>query len=198
MLATATEPTIEDHPVEAPTEGPEVWACPLNLAVDTDDSLAGRVRAEVARLRPWALETRRARGRTLFGASGAGPDDVDAVVEALLAVAESGDVESPPPGDVEWAHPMPLLVRHLVDDLRGVIHEALASQPGPSPDHDELSEWIFGGTAFGELLLTLGDHLTAASDAAPMAGLVRGFVIPEGHYRGLSNFEGIPGGYRRD
>ena len=52
-------------------------------------------------------------------------------------------------------------------------------------------------TVLGEVLLAIGDHLTAAADTNPMSLLVRNFVIPEGHYRGVASFEGIPGGYER-
>ncbi len=196
LLATTTEPTIRDYPIDAPGGGPEPWACPLNLATDADDTLAGRLRAEVGRLRPWATETRRSRGRTPFGLSGAAPDQVDEVVDALLEIAETGEVLSPPSTDVSWVHDMPLLVRHLADDLRSFYHEAIAAQPGPTPpDHDALNDWIFGSTAFGELLILLGDHLTEAGATNPMAMLVRGFVLPEGRYGDVSNFAGIEGGY---
>ena len=30
------------------------------------------------------------------------------------------------------------------------------------------------------------------------APLIRNFMIPEGHYRGIANFEGIAGGYDAD
>ncbi|MEM8708391.1 MAG: hypothetical protein AAGE98_18140 [Actinomycetota bacterium] len=194
LLETATEPVIEDYPIEADAPGPEPWACPLNLAVDPDESLAGRVRAEVARLRPWAAETRRVRGRTLFGLSGADPDQVDDVVEALISIVTSGDVDATPTDTVDWAHPMPFLVRHLADDLRSFYHEAIAAQPGETPpDHDALNDWIFGQTAFGELLIELGDALTTAEDTSPFAALVRGLTIPEGRYRGRGGFEGIAG-----
>lgn len=198
LLETATEPTIVDHPVDAPDAGPEPWACPLSLPVTTSDSLEQRLLAEIARLRPWAAETRRARGRTLFGASGAGVDDVDAVARALAAVATTGDLSVPPESDVAWSHSMPVLVRHLADDLRGWYHEAIAAQPGPTPpDHDALNDWIFGSTVFGETLLSVGDVLTAAGEHDPMALLVRGLVIPEGRYRGVSNFDGVAG-YERE
>ncbi|MEO0495609.1 MAG: hypothetical protein AAF081_19550, partial [Actinomycetota bacterium] len=198
LLETADTPTIEDYPIEADAEGPEPWACPLNLAVEADDSLAGRVRAEVARLRPWAAETRRNRGRTLFGLSGAGVDQVDEVVDALLTVVETGDVDGSPNGEIEWAHEMPFLIRHLVDDLRGYYHEAVAAQPGQTPpDHDALNDWIFEQTALGELLIAIGDALTGAEETSPFAPLVRGLTIPEGHYHGRGGFEGVAG-YRPD
>ncbi len=199
MLSTATEPTIEDYPIDAPSAGPEVWACPLNLGTPVDESLAGRLLTEVGRLRPWATETRRQRGRTTFGLSGAGVDAVDEVARALATVAETADLDSvpsDPSDDIEWAHEMPFLLRHLAEDLRSYYHEAIASQPGhAAPDHDALNNWIFGETVLGEVLVTIGDHLTAAADDNPFAPLIRNFIIPEGHYRGIAGFEGITGGY---
>ncbi|MEM7273950.1 MAG: hypothetical protein AAF547_12770 [Actinomycetota bacterium] len=199
MLDTATEPTIEDYPLDAPGAGPEAWACPLSLDIDADDSLGGRLLAEVGRLRPWAAETRRRRGRTLFGLSGADPDEVDDVASVLAGIAESGDVATTPDAGIQWAHEMPFLLRHLADDLRSFYHEAIAARPGETPpNHDALNAWIFGETVFGEVLVALGDQLTRAGERDPMAVLVRNFVIPEGHYRGVANFEGIQGGYRKE
>ena len=183
MLSTATEPTIEDYPTDAPSVGPEAWACPVSLDVELDDSLAGRLLAEVSRLRPWAAETRRSRGRTLFGLSGAGPDEVDDVAIVLATVAESGNVTGPPDTAIDWSHPMPFLIRHLAEDLRSFYHEAIAAQPGDTPpNHDALNRWIFGETVLGEVLLTIGGHLTIAGDADPMALIVRNLTIPEGHF----------------
>ena len=199
MLETATGPTIDDYPIEAPGAGPEAWACPLNLAVEVDDSLTARLLAEVGRLRPWAAETRRRRGRTTFGLSGADPDQIDDVARALVSVAESGDIETPPEADIAWAHEMPLLLRHLAEDVRSYYHEAIAAQPGETPpNHDALNAWIFGETVLGEVLVAVGDQLTAAADDNPFAPLIRNFIIPEGHYRGIANFKGIAGGYKGD
>lgn len=190
MLETATEHTIEDLDVEIPDEaGPGQWACPLNLGPAADDGLAGRLASEVARLRPWSEETRTARGRTLFGASGAAPDQVEAVARTLATIAETGQVSGQAPAveDIEWAFELPLLVRHLADDLRTFYHEAIAAQPGPgAPNHDALNDWIFGGTALGETLQQVADRLTDADD--PMAQLTRGLTIPEGRYKGGSSF----------
>lgn len=192
LLDTATEPTIEDYPIEAPEAGPEQWACPLNLGAPADDSIGARFAAEVGRLKPWAAETRRQRGRTMFGLSGAGPDQIDLVVAALATVAETGDLDAEPAGDVEWTHEMPFLLRHLAEDVRSFYHEAIASQPGDTPpNHDALNAWIFGETVLGDVLIAIGDHLTEAGADNPIAPFVRNFMIPEGHYRGIANFEGM-------
>jgi hypothetical protein len=90
-------------------------------------TIAERLQAEVARLAPWSAETRKARGRTLFGASGAMPDEDDAVASAFGTMADIGDVVQAPDVGIEWAFEMPLLVRHLADDLRTFYHEAIAA-----------------------------------------------------------------------
>jgi hypothetical protein len=193
MLATATEPTIEDYPIEAPEEAePGQWACPVNFRVSEDESFTARLTAEVTRLAPWSSETRAARGRTLFGASGATPDQVEAVARALGKIADEGNVVDPPDEGIEWKFTMPLLVRHLADDLRTFYHEAIASQPGPgAPNHEALTQWIFGEagagrTALGDTLLEIAEHLT--QDHRPASLIVRGWMIPEGHFRGGSAF----------
>lgn len=193
MLETATEPTIEDYPVEAPDEaGPGQWACPINFPPSDDSSLSARLATEVARLRPWALETRRTRGRTLFGASGAGPDDIDEVARVMGEMADSGNVSTLPESSIEWSLELPLVLRHLADDLRTFYHEALAGQPGSrAPNHDALNEWIFSGTALGDVLTALADHLTVINTR--LALTVRGFLIPEGHFRGGSAFGSVSG-----
>lgn len=201
MLATATEPTIEDYDVEAPAEAqPGQWACPVSFPVAEDTSLSGRLAAEVARLAPWSAETRTKRGRTLFGVTGAAPEQFRQVAQALSQVAESGNLSDLPSvtveagvdqGSVDWAFPMPLLVRHLADDLRTFYHEAIAAQPGAgAPNHAALNDWIFGGTALGDALQAIGAHLTA--EGSPQSLLVRGLLIPEGYYKGGSAFPNQP------
>lgn len=188
MLSTATEPTIEDYPVEAPAEAqPSEWVCPVNFAVPDDPSLTARLVDEVTRLAPWSTETRRRRGRSLFGASGASPDQIEEVARALGTVADTGVIAQAPASSIEWRFEMPLLVRHLADDLRTFYHEAVAAQPGPgAPNHAALSEWIFTSTALGDALLAIGDHLT--KDGQLTSLMIRGFLIPEGFYHGGSAF----------
>jgi hypothetical protein len=192
MLATATGPTIEDYPIEAPEEaGPDAWACPVNFPAAVDGTIIERLVAEVHRLSPWAAETRASRGRTLFGASGAAPDEYEILARAFGKLADDGDVTTAPDLGIDWAFPMPLLVRHMADDLRTFYHEAIAAQPGPgAPNHAALNDWIFNGTVLGDALQAIADHLTAAN--TPLDLLVRGLLIPEGYYRGGSAFPPSP------
>ncbi len=192
MLATATEPTIEDYPVEAPAEAEAgEWVCPVSFPVATDDSISARLVAEVTRLAPWSAETRASRGRTLFGVTGATPDQVEAVARALGSIAETGNLSEPPEEGIQWQFDMPVLVRHLADDLRTFYHEAIAAQPGPgAPNHAALNDWIFGSTALGEALQAVAVHLT--EEASPLSMLVRGLLIPEGYFRGGSAFPDSP------
>lgn len=188
MLATAQEPTIEDYAVEAPSEAqPGEWVCPVNFAVSEDPSFEARLVDEVTRLAPWSRETRRDRGRTLFGASGASPEQIEEVARALGAIADKGTLEAPTDSTVAWQFEMPLLTRHLADDLRTFYHEAIAAQPGPdAPNHEALSAWIFSGTALGDTLIAIADHLTRDGELTSL--MTRGFLIPEGFYHGGSAF----------
>lgn len=192
MLATATAPTIEDYPIEAPAEAePGEWACPVSFPVAEDDSITARLVAEVIRLAPWSAETRATRGRTLFGVTGATPEQVEAVARALAAIAETGNLNEAPAGEVDWQFDMPLLVRHLADDLRTFYHEAIAAQPGPgAPNHAALNDWMFSGTALGDALQAIAVHLT--EEGSPLSMLVRGLLIPEGYFRGGSAFPDSP------
>ena len=82
---------------------------------------------------------------------------------------------------------MPLLTRHLADDLRTFYHEAIAAQPGPyAPNHEALSAWIFSGTALGDTLIAIADHLTRDGELTSL--MTREFLIPEGFYHGGSAF----------
>ena len=97
MLATATEPTIENYQKEAPfQEAAEEWVCPVSFPVKNDDTITDQLIAEVTRLAPWSAETRATRGRTLFGVTGAAPDQVESVARALAIVAETGDLTLSP------------------------------------------------------------------------------------------------------
>lgn len=188
LLKTATGPTIADYPVEAPAEASaDAWVCPVSFPLAEATTITERLLAEVARLAPWSAETRAARGRTLFGVTGATADEVDALARAIGTVADTGDVISVPEVGIEWTFDMPLLLRHMADDLRTYYHEAIAAQPGSgAPDHEALNTWIFSATALGEALQAVAKHLTLLD--THKAKFVRGLLIPEGFYEGGSAF----------
>ena len=199
LLETATEPTIEDYPIDAPIgAGPGVWACPIALPSPEGSELAQALRAEVDRLRPWYEENRRARGRTTFGMSGATPEEVDAVVAFVLAFAEGHDFKQIPAAaeGPAWSHQMPVLLRHAIDDLRAYYQEAVAAQPGPeSPSHQAFATWLFKETALGQATIAVGQAI-ADSDEQRLK-ILRGFIIPEGHWEGEHSWGKVPEGMTR-
>lgn len=195
LVETATAPTIADFPDDAPASAdPEVWACPLNLPPIDGDSYTQRLLSEVARMQPWAAETRRARGgRTLIGASGARADDIEVMARLLGAIADGHSVLELPEdaSGVDWTHPMPYLCRHVVDDVRVLYQEAIASQPGKvAPNHAALTSWIFDETVLGEVIQEIGRAYLATGDARLTR--LRGWTIPEGYVEGGEESFGAP------
>ena len=205
LLPTLTEHGIVDYPVEAPEDSfSHTWACPVSFVASDADSLGARLRGEAQRLAPWWRETHRARGRTLVGASAPVPDGpdrevtvpqhVDTLAAALVNVAEGAPLDTPPAieepagsnpaeaaTEIAWSHPMPFLLRHLVQDLRCFYQEAAAGQPGArAPSHRALNEWIFGETVLGEAIIEMGRRLTEAGD--PRLRTLRFWSIPEGFW----------------
>ncbi len=184
LLDSAREPTLVDYPRDAPAgEGDGVWACAISLPEPDVSDLEAALRSEVDLLRPWYEEARRRRGRTTVGMSGARPDDIDTLVTFIAACAEGAGLSAPPTAasGPAWRHPMPILLRFVVEDLRAFYQEAVTSRPGASPPtQHEMHGWIFEETALGRALLQLGQQIAAVNEPALM--LIRGFIIPEGFW----------------
>ncbi len=204
LLETATEPVIVDYARDIPAVPADYkWICPVSFPALDEGSLESRFLREIARLKPWAEETRKSRGRSLLGASGGTHDDVDKMATLLVQITEGASLHELPEGPaetVDWWHPMPFLMRHLADDLRVLYHEAVASQPGQdTPDHDTLTRWIFDETVFGEVLLKVADAITSEGDRRLLT--LRGYLIPEGRFAGDESFgrrqPGDPPGFMR-
>ena len=204
LLETATGPVIEDYPEDAgDVEAAQNWVCPVSFPAPDPGALDQRLYSEIARLRPWAEETRRRRGRTLIGASGGGADDVDTMAGILTEIVNGGSLFELPAAatHVAWWHSMPLLLRHIAEDLRVFYQEAVAVRPGegPAPDHVALTRWIFTETVLGETLLGVGKAITATGDRRLLT--LRGYIIPEGYVAGDESFgkrqPGDPPGFQR-
>ncbi len=196
LLETAQAPTIEDYPFDAPVGAPSgVWACPVALPEPDASDLERALRTEIDLLTPWYEETRRRRGRTTFGMSGATPAELDAVAAFVIACAEgAGFAEIPPAAEgPNWIHAMPILLRYVVEDLRAFYQEAVISRPGPdAPSHHALHSWIFEQTALGQALIQIGHRLAAAGE--PRLLPMRGFIIPEGFWQGEVTWGKPPSG----
>ncbi|MCY4617378.1 MAG: hypothetical protein OXD50_02320 [Chloroflexi bacterium] len=194
LLESATEPTIVDYPHEAP-EGEGVWACAIELPTPEVSELEASLRREIDLLMPRYEEARRRRGRTTLGMSGAKPEEIDAVVSFAIAVAEGSGFEEIPKSasGPEWIHPMPMLVRFVVEDLRAFYQESVASDNGAAPpsQHD-MHAWIFEQTALGRLIKQIAQLIS--DDHDPRLLFVRGLLIPEGFWEGGPTFGGPPPG----
>lgn len=145
LLARTDGPLIADHPEHVP----EVtdfsgWACPINLAPATIESLA----AEIDRLATWYDRSRAKLGRTTVGVSGL---DMDAA-GALVTQALDGPL---PPAQA---------LKEATDDLRAYYLEAAAAFPDPGSPRSR-KEWLWSETKLGQSLLALQSRLAASTDS---------------------------------
>ena len=196
LLETATEPTIVDYPHDAPDGGGDgVWACAIELPEPETSELETSLRREVDLLMPRFLEARRRRRRTTVGMSGAQVEDVDKLISFAISIAEgSGFNQIPPIAEgPSWRHPMPMLVRFVIEDLRAFYQEAVTSDSDAAPpsQHD-MHTWIFQETALGRVLQQIAQLITDNED--PRLLFVRGLIIPEGFWEGGPTFGGPPPG----
>ena len=184
LLETAHAPIIAEYPHDAPDlVDSSVWACAVELPEPNLSDLEASLRTEVDLLRPWYEESRRRRGRTTVGISGAAPEQIDAVVSFVIACAEGAGFADVPSDAVgpPWRHPMPILLRHVVEDLRAYYQEAVAARPGARPPTQrEMHAWIFQQTALGRALIEIGHRIAEIGDRPLL--MMRGFIIPEGFW----------------
>jgi hypothetical protein len=119
------------------------WACPINLAPTTIDSLA----AEIDRLATWYDRSRDRLGRTTVGVSGI---DMQAA-GALVTQALDGTL---PPAQA---------LKEATDDLRAYYLEAAAAFPDPGSPKSR-KEWLWSETKLGQSLLALQPRLASSTD----------------------------------
>ena len=196
LLETATEPTIVDYQHEALDQSGEgVWACAIELPTPDVSELESSLRSEIDLLMPRYLEARRQRGRSTFGMSGARIEDIDKLVSFVVSVAQGSGFKAIPSAasGPEWIHPMPMLVRFVVEDLRAFYQESVTSEAGLSaPSQHDMHSWIFRETALGRVLKQIAQMITDGDD--PRLLFVRGLIIPEGFWEGGPTFGGPPPG----
>ena len=175
LLERESGPVLEDYPHDAPASDDGPWACPVALPPpgppeSQAEALLRTLESEVSLLHPWYDEAKRARGRSAVGLSSL---DIDDIV-AFLAAFAAGQSPSPPDGAAEE---MPLLLRYMTDDIKAFYMESATAQPGrATPTAQEINDWFFHETAFGDALYTIRDRLVASED--PREKALAGGVLP--------------------
>jgi hypothetical protein len=144
LLARTDAPLIADYAEHVPEVTDFTgWACPINLAPTTIDSLA----AEIDRLASWYDRARTKLDRTTVGVSGLDMSTAGALVSQAL------DGELPPAQALKEA----------TDDLRAYYLEAAAAFPDPGSARTR-KEWLWSETRLGQSLLALQPKLAASAD----------------------------------
>ena len=144
LLVRTDGPLIADYPEHVPEVADlSGWACPINLAPQTTDSLA----AEIDRLAPWHDRSIAKLGRTTVGVSGL---DMPAA-GALVAQAHEAEL------------PAAQALKEAADDLKAYYLEAAAAFPDPGSPASR-KEWLWSETKLGEALLALQPRLAASAD----------------------------------
>jgi hypothetical protein len=144
LLARTDGPIIADYPDHVP----EVtdfsgWACPINLAPSTIDSLA----AEIDRLATWHDQSVARLGRTTVGISGLDMPGAGALVSRAL----SGDL------------PEAQALKEAIDDLRAYYLEAASAFPDPGTPGTR-KKWFWEETQLAKAMLALQPKLAASPD----------------------------------
>ena len=183
LLETATETTLVDYPHDAPTTGDDPWACAVALAppepANESEALRDQLIEEIRQLAPWHAESRKRRGRSTVGVSGASLDQVEELATLLADFATGAE---PSEGEIDWNHPMPVRLKFASDDLRAFYHESATAQPGVNyPTDADLNDWLFNQTLLGTVLRQIVGRMRESEDRR-VAGLVIG-MIPAGFAR---------------
>lgn len=156
---------LADFPDDAPSSEDDVpWACPVSFAPPTTDEpgLLASVRAEVARLAPWA---------ELGSAPSRHSDhNLDGMIALLGDIVEHGPDETV---DIE-------ALRLVADDLRTWYLHAVSQQPGTAGSHDR-NAWFWRQTALAHLLGQVAATLVVHHDPLVRMFAARG-LVPRDHW----------------
>jgi hypothetical protein len=152
LLAESSGPVIRDYPEPAPpTVASDGWTCPVNLPgppARSAEDMTTRIADEIAALSPWyEAAARQNRGAcTQFGISGLPIGDVVALLWRFASDGATADAAADLPAGLQ--------LKHAASDLIAWYVEAAGAQPGATgPSSEELSNWFWGDTAAGALLL---------------------------------------------
>lgn len=170
-------PVLKDYPEDAPasTDQMTTLACPVNFAQEETnlterEQLWEAFKKEMVSIRPWYDMAVKKRGRTTVGVSGL---HLDAIGDFLCSFFEGGIPENPRE-DI----PLPYTLNLVTDDLKAYYFESITAQPGQeSTSSSVLSDWFWGETLAGEVLLAIRETCMDSEDAL-MRLVGRVLIVP--------------------
>ncbi|MSP67161.1 MAG: hypothetical protein EXQ96_03485 [Alphaproteobacteria bacterium] len=170
LLEGAAVPQLVEFPEEAPDAADaEGLTCPIALAAPASaGGRAGELAREIATLAPWYALARARRGRTTVGISGL---EVGEAAAFLVALPDRPWPESPRQG-VSIGQ----TVKLAATDLMAYYQEALAAQPQAASARQR-SDWFWGETVAGRVLLALRAALAASDDRLNQA-IAENLIVP--------------------
>ncbi|MCJ7684028.1 MAG: hypothetical protein MUO68_07000 [Desulfobacteraceae bacterium] len=164
LLEAPAGPVLEDFPEDAPVSKDQtaVLSCPVDftqeeVSLTETEQLCAALKREMAAIRPWYEMAVKKRGRTTVGVSGLHIDIVPDFICSFL----KGDLPEPPRDDIS----LPYVLNLATDDLKAYYSEGITSQPGQEfPSSKAVSEWFWGKTVAGDVLLSIKDVCAKSED----------------------------------
>ena len=167
LLSREDGPVLEDFPDEPPVEEMEEegWVCPINLSIppknlSDEDLVREALEREVALIKPWYEESKKMRGnRTNLGISGKTPEEIAAFLSNVLV--NRTETASPIEGK-----PVAHAFKQMADDLRYFYMEAAIAKPDNLATDTQISNWLWGDTILGKVLIAIRDWAMESEDPA--------------------------------
>jgi hypothetical protein len=148
----------EDVPAGTASADGEGWVCPVSFpAPPGEETALAALKREIAGLKPWYDLGLERRGRTTFGLSGLG---IDQIADYLAGFAERGGDQASPLPDIAPAEAF----KHCADDLQAFYQEAATAQPGHGGGHADILDWFWGQTQAGKVLLACREAAREGGD----------------------------------
>lgn len=152
----------------------EGMVCPVSFdfADDGAETLADRVRREIAGLDPWYQLARARRGRTTYGSAGL---DLAALLAFLTSWLEGVTPPSPITGQSAEA-----ALKIASEDLKAFYLEAMQAQPSPKPSR-LLYDWFWTEAAAGTMLVAIRD-ICMTSDSQTIRDTAANHLVPRAYF----------------
>jgi hypothetical protein len=176
LLAEQAGPVLRDYPEDAPAIDPaemEGMVCPVGFApARQDETLASRVRLEIAALEPWYALSRERRGRTTYGLSGL---DLGALTRFLTSWLDGTVPASPLAGQSVDA-----VLKLAVEDIKAFYLEATQAQPSAASSKARY-DWFWTESAAARMLAVIRD-ICLAADTPALRKMGTNYLVPRVYF----------------